>query len=239
MPQGGGLKLSVLIEAHLQPCISDNLIRTCIGKDDCQKHRSTNNKGAMNAVNLLSQPSHQDSTHHPHTKTPPFILTLNSSLHPHTKTSITLTPRLLLSPSYQESYPLTPRHPHTKLLHSASHQDSHHLHTDSSLHPHTKTPPFILTLKSSLHPHTKTPPITSHQDSSHHPHTKTPITLKPRLLSPSHQDSYHPHTKTPPFILTLNSSLHPHTKTPPITLTQTPLFTLTPRSRSAPCNEYS
>ena len=52
---GGGLKLSVLIEAYLQPCIADNLIRTCIGEDDCQKHRSTNNKGAMNAVSLLSQ----------------------------------------------------------------------------------------------------------------------------------------------------------------------------------------
>ena len=51
----GGLKLSVLIEAYLQPCIADNLIRTCIGEDDCQKHRSTNNKGAMNAVSLLSQ----------------------------------------------------------------------------------------------------------------------------------------------------------------------------------------
>ena len=50
---GGGLKLSILIKAYLQPCISDNLIRTCIGEDDCQKHRSTNNKGAMNAVNLL------------------------------------------------------------------------------------------------------------------------------------------------------------------------------------------
>ena len=156
---------------------------------------------------LLSQPSHQDSSHHPHTKTPPFILTLNSSLHPHTKTPITLTPRLLPSPSHQDSS----LHPHTKLLHSASHQDSHHPHTDSSLHPHTD---------SSLHPHTKTP-ITSHQDSYH---------LTPRLLSP--------HTKTP-IILTLNSSLHPHTKTPPITLTPTPLFTLTPRLRSAPCNEYS
>ena len=41
----GSLKLSVLIEAYLQPCIADNLIRTCIGEDDCQKHRSTNNKG--------------------------------------------------------------------------------------------------------------------------------------------------------------------------------------------------
>ena len=51
----GGLKLFVLIEAYLQPCIADNLIRTCIGEDDCQKHRSKNNKGAMNAVSLLSQ----------------------------------------------------------------------------------------------------------------------------------------------------------------------------------------
>ena len=33
----GGLKLSVLIEAYLQPCVCDNLIRTCIGEDDCQK----------------------------------------------------------------------------------------------------------------------------------------------------------------------------------------------------------
>ena len=32
----GGLKLSVLIEAYLQPCTSDNLIRTCIGEGDCQ-----------------------------------------------------------------------------------------------------------------------------------------------------------------------------------------------------------
>ena len=37
--RGGGLKLSVLIEAYLQPCISDNLIRTCIGEDDCQKQQ--------------------------------------------------------------------------------------------------------------------------------------------------------------------------------------------------------
>ena len=35
----GGLKLSVLIEAYLQPCISDNLIRTCLGEDDCQKQQ--------------------------------------------------------------------------------------------------------------------------------------------------------------------------------------------------------
>ena len=35
----GDLKLSVLIEAYLQPCISDKLIRTCIGEDDCQKHK--------------------------------------------------------------------------------------------------------------------------------------------------------------------------------------------------------
>ena len=137
---------------------------------------------------LLPSPSHQDS-YHPHTKTPPFILTLNSSLHPHTKTPITLAPRLLLpSLSYQESY-----HPHTKT-------PPFTLTLNSSLQPHAKTPitltptpPFTLTQRL-LSPHTKTPPFTltprllpspSHQDSSHHLHTKTPITLTPRLLPSS------------------------------------------------------
>ena len=50
----GGLKLSVLIEAYLQPCISDNLIRTCIGEEDCQNHRSTNNKGLRHECSELT-----------------------------------------------------------------------------------------------------------------------------------------------------------------------------------------
>ena len=124
MGGGGGVKFSVLIEAYLQPCISDNLIRTCIGEDDCQKpqkyeeqkrHECSELTISTLTPRLLPSPSHQDF-YHPHTKTPPFILTLNSSLHPHTKTPITLTPRLLPSPSH-------------RLLSSPSHQDSvaHHV----------------------------------------------------------------------------------------------------------------
>ena len=173
------MKLSVLIEAYLQRCICDTLIRTCIGEVDCQKpqkyeqqrrHECSELTVSTLTPRLLPSPSHQDS--YPlHTKTPPFILTLNSSLH--TKTPITLTPRLLPSPSYQESY-----------------------------HPHTKTPPFTLTLNSSLQPHTKTaitltptPPFTLTQRLLS-PHTKTP----PFILTLN--SSLHPHTKTPPITLT-------------------------------------